>query len=204
MTSVLFLHLIAFFIGGIPFGYLLAKSKGIDITVEGSGNIGATNVHRVAGRLPGILTLIADACKGVVCVLLAFFVPENGAMLNPGSYAASLGFIGILGHCYSPFLKFQGGKGVATSLGAFSLLTPIPALISVLVFIVTLKCFRLVALASVVSAACLPLCYFLLAGENRNGMLTLMAILTAALITSRHKANIYRIRAGVEPKAGPS
>jgi glycerol-3-phosphate acyltransferase PlsY len=202
MTTVYLLHLAAFFIGGIPFGYILAKSRGVDIRSEGSGNIGATNVHRVVGKLPGILTLIADASKGAACVLLAFFVPENGAMLNPGSYAASLGFVGIVGHCYSPFLKFKGGKGVATSLGAFSILTPVPAIISVILFVVFIKAFRLVALASIAAAVSLPVNYYLLAQDGRNGMLMLMSVLTAALITSRHRENIYRMRAGVEPTTG--
>jgi len=186
--------LLAFLIGSIPFGYVFAKMKGVDITTLGSGNIGATNVKRILGKKAGALTLIADITKGALCPALTFLTLGNDHIL----FASVLGFCAILGHCYSPFLKGKGGKGVATSFGAFLSISPSAAIISLIVFVVVLKCFRYVALASITASYSLPFSLYIL---NQGTTLLLLGLLTAALISLRHKENIIRIKQGSEPKA---
>jgi acyl phosphate:glycerol-3-phosphate acyltransferase len=199
---------LGYLLGSIPFGYVLVRIfRGTDVRESGSGNIGATNVARTSPALGGA-TLALDALKGLAAVLLI-------QSIFPGS--TSLAFLAALaaicGHVFPPWLGFRGGKGVATGLGAFVLLTPKAILVVVGVFLIVAAVFRTIALASIFAAACLPAAVWLCgegrgvmsAGSPRVSLLMLivpaLSILAGAgLIIARHSSNIRRILAGTEPK----
>jgi glycerol-3-phosphate acyltransferase PlsY len=188
----------AYLLGSIPFGLLLAKLfAGSDIRKSGSGNIGATNVARVAGPGAGILTLALDAAKGSAAVWLA------GRFTEQSSTVMTLaGIIALLGHCFPVWLKFKGGKGVATALGVFLVLAPLAAIASLLVFIVVSAAWRYVSLGSVSAAASMPLLmYFLWApGHAPPLVVDFGTLFAAALVIFKHDANLQRLMDGEEPK----
>lgn len=192
----IFCGIVAFIVGGIPFGYLLAKSKGVDIRTQGSGNIGATNVKRTLGKKLGALTLVADVLKGAACPALLIILLGKEQI----AIAALLGFFSIVGHCYSPFLGGKGGKGVATSLGVFLIIAPIAAFVPILVFIATLKKSKYVALASILGSYSMVISTYLTVNKDKL-LVTLIGLLIAILITLRHKENIVRMKEGSEPQA---
>ena len=201
MTSILlpaFILLLSFLLGSIPIRFLIAKAKGMDIRKFGSGNVGATNINRTLGKKAGVLTLIGDLLKGSLSVLLAGNILVSSPHLVPWA-----GFFAILGHCFSPFLQWKGGKGVATSLGVFLVLSPVHTLISVVVFILVLWLSKYVSLASVAGAISMPLSTVLYPSFFLPGV-SIVAGLAACLICYRHKANLLRLRAGSEPKFGLS
>jgi glycerol-3-phosphate acyltransferase PlsY len=179
----------AYFLGSIPFGLLLAKLfAGSDIRKSGSGNIGATNVARVAGPAAGILTLVLDVAKGAAAVWLA------GRFTNQSSTAMTLaGVVALLGHCFPVWLKFKGGKAVATALAALGAL---------LVFIVVCLAWRYVSLGSVSAAAAMPLLmYFLWApGHAPPLVVDFGTLFAAALVIFKHDSNLQRLADGTEPK----
>lgn len=182
----------AYLIGSIPFGYLLVKLQtGQDVRALGSGNIGATNVLRTAGAAAGVATLLLDGGKGVLAVWLMDRA-SNGSMLWMSLAAAAV----IIGHIFPVYLKFKGGKAVATYAGAFAYLTPLPLLATALVFLIVVAATRYVSLASMVGALCFPLAVFLII--HPPAPVLLVAGLAGALVIWRHKANIQRIRAGTE------
>ncbi len=188
----------AYLLGSIPFGLILAKLfGGRDVRKTGSGNIGATNVARVAGPLAGILTLILDAGKGAVAVLLAAHLSNDSARWMMIAALAAL-----VGHCFPIWLKFKGGKGVATAAGVFLVLCPPAFLGSVILFILVVAFWRYVSLASVSAAAAMPLLlYFLWAPHHAPPLvITFGALAAALLIVYKHDANIQRLVEGVEPK----
>lgn len=182
----------AYLVGGIPFGLLIVKLKtGADVRESGSGNIGATNVLRTTGPLAGILTLVLDAAKGWFAVWLADTLTHRDVMWM--SFAA---LAVMLGHVFSPYLKFKGGKAVASFLGAFGYLTPIPVLVITLIFILVVVMTRYLSLGSVCGAALFPFaCFIILHPEWPVLVVSLGA---AVLILWRHQGNIARIRAGTE------
>jgi glycerol-3-phosphate acyltransferase PlsY len=188
----------AYLLGSIPFGVLLTwLFGGGDVRKSGSGNIGATNVVRVAGPLPGILTLLFDVAKGAAAVWLAGRVSNESAT---GMMIAALA--ALLGHCFPVWLKFRGGKGVATAAGAFLVLCP-PALIgSLILFLLVVFFWRYVSLASISAAASMPLLiYFLWAPHHAPPpLVTFGALAAAAIIVYKHDANIQRLVQGEEPK----
>ena len=196
--------LAAYLVGGIPFGLILGKLKGIDIREHGSGNIGATNVWRTCGKGFGLTCFVFDSMKGFLPVFAAGYF--SGQLSVNADYAQILaaGFT-VLGHTCSPYLKFRGGKGVATSAGAVFALSPAALGTALAAWIVTLALFKLVGLASVVAAIVLPLSAFLYQGlslvETGVPVLCLLSVL-GALTVFRHKSNIQRIIAGTEPKIG--
>ena len=200
MNLILILHVLAFFIGSIPFGYIVGKFYGVDIRDHGSGNIGATNVSRVVGKAPGYITLTADIAKGLLSVLLVCLIPPSSDFIFADSLAASLGLFAVLGHCYSPFMKFNGGKGVATAFGVFITLAPISAFIALGVSLLTLRLSRYVSLSAILAAVAIPISYAAIG--KPEGMLMTVAITVACVVISRHKSNIYRIAKGTEPKSG--
>src|SRR5258707_7319239 len=159
----LWLLLAAYFLGSIPFGLLLAKLFGsADVRKTGSGNIGATNVARVAGPLAGILTLILDTAKGAAAVWLAGRVTNESA-----TWMTIAAFAVLLGHCFPVWLRFKGGKGVATALGVFLALCPLAAVSALLLFLLCVAYWRYVSLGSVAAAAAMPLLiYFLWAPRH--------------------------------------
>jgi glycerol-3-phosphate acyltransferase PlsY len=186
---------LAYLVGAIPVGYLVGRAFGVeDIRRHGSGNIGATNVLRTAGRLPALLTLVGDAVKGGAAVALAAAVAgRDGAAA--GAVAA------VVGNCWSVFLRFRGGKGGATGLGAFLVLVPWAALPALIVFVVVTATFRYVSLASIMASACVPLGALLL-GYPRASVLACVA--AAAVVIGRHHENIARLTAGTERRLGNS
>ncbi len=188
----------AYLLGSIPFGLLFTKLfRGGDVRQSGSGNIGATNVARVAGPLPGILTLLFDAAKGAAAVWLAArFSNENATWMIIAALAA------LFGHCFPVWLKFRGGKGVATAAGAFLMLSPLALLGSVILFILVVAFWRYVSLGSISAAASMPLLiYFLWAPQHAPPpAVTFGALAAAGLIIYKHHANIQRLLQGEEPK----
>lgn len=191
MVIAIILVAAAYLVGSIPSGLLFSKALGVDIRSTGSGNIGATNVYRTLGRKVGILTLVADCLKGLIPVLIA------KQMGMPDVVIAATGLAAFLGHVYTIFLKFKGGKGVATALGVFLAASPLAVLLSLGIFIAVLLIWRYVSLGSIVSAAATPLFVALF---ERNGLLILMSIIIAAIVIVKHTTNIERIKAGTELK----
>jgi acyl phosphate:glycerol-3-phosphate acyltransferase len=181
----------AYLIGAIPTGVILTRIVGgKDIRNSGSGNIGATNVYRVAGRKLGVITLLGDCLKGLLPVLAA----QQIAHLDTTA-VAGVALAAFIGHCYPVYLGFKGGKGVATALGIFLVLSPKSVLAVLLVFVVVLWKWRFISLASVSAAAFTPLFVTLFNGSTPIFTVTLII---AAIVILRHKGNIERLRQGNE------
>jgi len=183
----------SYLMGSIPFGLVLGRVAGVDVRAGGSGNIGATNVARLAGRRLGTLTLLCDMLKGILPMLAAaWFLPET-----PGreTWVAVCGGAAFLGHLFPLYLRFRGGKGVATALGLFLYLTPAAALIAALVFVVVVHNWGYVSLGSLSAALLLPGLVWLLSGSVEN---TLLALGVGVLIWLKHRDNIGRLRRGEE------
>jgi glycerol-3-phosphate acyltransferase PlsY len=182
----------AYLVGGIPFGYLLVRWKtGEDVREQGSGNIGATNVLRTTGRSVAVATLLLDIAKGAIAVWIA-------DKLSGGSPLwMSLAALAVMaGHAFPVFLKFQGGKAVASFIGAFLYLTPIPMIAALLVFIMVVAATRQISTGSIVAAGSLPLAAWLI--EHPPSIVILATLVAAVFVIYRHRANIHRIRAGTE------
>jgi glycerol-3-phosphate acyltransferase PlsY len=192
------IFLLAGFLGSIPFGLLVTRCLGLaDPRGAGSGNIGATNVLRTSGWASGLLTLAGDIGKGAAAVGL---LPMLIATLQGGFYAPEAAALGaVLGHMYSPFTGFRGGKGVATGLGVFALLMPVPTLVATTIFVAAVGITRYISLGSILAALTVPL-----AGGwmGHPGETTATAMLIAALIIWRHKDNIRRLLRGEENRFG--
>jgi glycerol-3-phosphate acyltransferase PlsY len=191
MIIEIILAITAYLLGSIPTGLLLARSFGVDIRTAGSGNIGATNVYRTLGKKVGILTLIGDCIKGLVPVLAAKYLGMSS------EWIALVGLSAFLGHVYTVFLGFKGGKGVATALGVFLGISPITMLFAFAVFALVLWKWRFVSLASILAAATAPA---ILAITEKNLSYSLMAVVLAAIVILRHRDNIGRMRSGTENK----
>lgn len=181
---------VSYAVGSIPFGLLIGKFNRIDIRQRGSGNIGATNITRTLGRDWGIFCFFLDFCKGFVPVLVARqAVPDWGA--TPAILAAAAA---IAGHIWPVYLRFKGGKGMATSLGALIALAPLQVLICAAVWYIVFFITRYVSLASIIAALALPLASFFISTRVET---TLLAVI-AALIIYRHRSNIIRLLEGTE------
>ncbi|HET8564737.1 MAG TPA: glycerol-3-phosphate 1-O-acyltransferase PlsY [Candidatus Binatia bacterium] len=193
MLTALVLVMLAYLLGSVPTGYILGTRAGVDVRKAGSGNIGATNVARVVGMRPGVFTLIGDVVKGFVPVVVA---------LQLGLSSTATGLVGIaafLGHLYPVFLKFQGGKGVATALGVFLGVSPVATLVLIVVFAVVVLTSRFASLGSLIAAASAPIVLWLL---SYPPVLIAVSTFIACMITVRHRTNIQRLIAGTEPKFG--
>ena len=185
--------LVSYLVGSLPTGFLWAKACGVDIRTVGSGNIGATNVMRVLGKVPGVTVLLIDAAKGFVPVFLARkLAPEQGTPLEIMCCLAV-----IAGHNWTCWLKFKGGKGVATSAGALAAMLPGPMLCGLTVWCVVFAISRYVSLASLIGALALPVATWFFRPD-----LTWFAGLLGALVIYKHKSNIERLRAGTENRIG--
>src|SRR5271167_1587889 len=184
--------LIAYLIGGIPFGYLLVKlTTGRDVRASGSGNIGATNVLRTTGRAIAVVTLLLDIAKGFFAVWLAARLTDRSELWMSAAALAVMA-----GHAYPIFLKFHGGKAVASFIGAFLYLTPVPLVASLILFVIVVAATRHISMGSIVAAGSLPLAVWLI--EHPPGVVVLASAVAAVFIIYRHSANIGRIRAGTE------
>jgi glycerol-3-phosphate acyltransferase PlsY len=197
VLSLAGVFLVSAFLGAIPFGLIVTKSLGRDDPREaGSGNIGATNVLRTSGWATGLLTLAGDILKGSAAVaFVPGLLPATGDLPATGLAALAA----VLGHMYSPFTGFSGGKGVATGLGVFALLMPGPAALAVGVFIVAVGITRYVSLGSILAALTVPLAGALAAYPAEK---TVAAALISALVIFRHKDNIGRLIRGEENRFG--
>ena len=197
MLKVLIFVIISYLLGSLPNGLYVANLKGIDIRNEGSKNTGATNVFRVMGAKFGILVLILDALKGFIPLFIAekFGVTGNSLVL--------IGITAVIGHTFSHFLNFKGGKGVATSLGIFLYLAPIPMLITLLMFFVVVGITKYVSLGSVLASVMLPLLILFIPVNEKLGNKAIVFIISALLVTYiiyKHRANIQRLKNGTENK----
>jgi len=191
MTPLLVL-LIAYLLGAIPFGYLLVKwITGADVRGSGSGNIGATNVLRTTGRAAGIATLLLDIGKGYLAVWIAGRFTEHDPLWTSAAALAVMA-----GHAWPVFLRFKGGKAVASFVGAFLCLTPLALGAVLVVFVVAVAWTRFISLGSIVAAAVFPLAVWIV-GQPPLAV-EAAAVLGAALIIYKHKGNIQRLRAGKE------
>jgi acyl phosphate:glycerol-3-phosphate acyltransferase len=199
-AAVVFL---AYLLGSIPFGYLLVRLfVGGDVRETGSGGTGATNVTRRAGKGVGVLTLLLDLLKGMAAVLVA------RALLGAGEgalwWVCAAGAAVVLGHVFPVWLRFRGGKGVATGLGVFLVLAPLATLCAALVFVVVVWLWRYVSLGSIVAASVLPLAVWALGtlgvSDRAPAPLLALSILGAALIVLMHRANVGRLLRGEESK----
>lgn len=192
----------AFLLGSIPTGYLVARAKGVDIRRHGSGNIGATNVFRTLGKPLGIFVFFVDALKGFAAVWLA------GRFGGGSDWAGIIAAVAvIIGHNYTPWLGFQGGKGIATSAGVLLALTPWTVLFAALAWVIFFRATRHVSVASIAASAAVPLSVGALwaAGCGGNAPLLAFALVISALAIWRHRSNIRRLRDGTEPRfARPS
>jgi glycerol-3-phosphate acyltransferase PlsY len=188
----------AYILGSIPFGMILARLFGsADVRKSGSGNIGATNVARVAGPFAGILTLVFDTGKGAAAVLLAARIAHESA-----AWMMLAGLAALVGHCFPVWLKFKGGKGVAAALGVFLALCPVAALAALLLFMIVVVIWRYVSLGSITAAVAIPLLmYFLWAPRHAPPLIITFGSLAAAvLVVYKHDGNIQRLVEGKEPK----
>jgi acyl phosphate:glycerol-3-phosphate acyltransferase len=196
--TVLLIPFAAYLLGSIPFGLLLARLfGGGDVRKAGSGNIGATNVARVVGPLAGILTLVFDTAKGAAAVWLSGRVTNESA-----TWMMVAGFVVLLGHCFPVWLKFRGGKGVATALGVFLVLCPLAAVSALLLFLICVAYWRYVSLGSVAAAAAMPLLtYFLWAPHHAPPIIIDAGTLAIALLVIyKHDGNLQRLVEGTEPR----
>jgi len=185
------LLVLGYLLGAIPFGYLVARRAGVDIFKTGSGNIGATNVMRTLGKKAGLSVFALDVLKGLIPPIVAY-------RLGLGQDAAFFaGIAAVLGHIFSPFLRFKGGKGIATSLGALLGSVPATALTAFAIFVITVVLWRYISLGSVVAAFFVPVLSY---GYGDSLVVTLGLIPMAALLIWKHRANMERLRAGTESK----
>lgn len=183
---------LAYLIGGLPFGYWFVRlTMGKDIRTMGSGNIGATNVHRSAGRKAGVIVLLLDMLKGFVAVWLAAVITGGNTM------GLSLAAVAVmLGHCYPITLGFKGGKAVACFIGAFFYIAPLALLAVVPVFIVAVALSKYISVGSIIGALLFPLMVWLI--YHPAPPILIASIVSALLIVYRHKSNILRLKSGTE------
>ena len=192
MTFLLLIF--AYLLGSIPTGVILAKAfSNVDPRTQGSKNIGATNIYRTAGKTLGIITLLGDILKGLIPVVIARGALESHFWIGAVALAA------FLGHLYPIFLKFKGGKGIATGLGAFLALAPLSAILSLLVFLAVVYKWRYISLGSLTATAAFPI---LLAVLNPHRIYIPFAVIIGVLIFYRHRENLERLLGGRESKFG--
>jgi acyl phosphate:glycerol-3-phosphate acyltransferase len=183
---------LAYALGGLPFGYLIVHlASGKDVRTMGSGNVGATNVHRTVGGKAGVIVLFLDIVKGSCAVWIAASVTHG----DPLAVALAAGAV-MLGHCYSVFLRFRGGRAVASFVGAFLYLTPLPLMVSLIVFILVVAISKHISLGSIIAALIFPFAVWRV--QHPPQQILLASLFAAALIIYRHKPNILRLLKGEE------
>jgi len=204
MVTLAVLFVGSYLLGSIPFGYLAGRLVGIDIRQAGSGNVGATNVVRVLGKGYGYPVFALDFLKGFGAVKVSMLMapgrpPEWNSPEIVGILAA---MFSVLGHLYPPWLKFKGGKGVATSAGALLALTAVPTLIGIAIWIIVFWMTRYVSLASITAAVALPIVILVVRSHDQNNgkPLVYSSACVAVVIVWRHRSNLYRLMRGTEPR----
>jgi glycerol-3-phosphate acyltransferase PlsY len=185
--------LAAYLMGSIPFAQLLSRRRGIDLRRVGSGNVGATNVLRTLGVRPAVLAMMLDAVKGTVAVLIA------QRLTNGVAAPVVAGLASMIGHVYPVWLRFRGGKGVATAAGAFAVLTPVAAAVAVGVFLLTVAITRFISVGSMMAA--LTLAGWAIASDAPT-IVAIGAAIGAAMVLIGHRANVLRLVAGTERRVG--
>ena len=214
--SYILIALASYLLGSIPTGFLVAKAKGVDIRAAGSGNIGAANTTRVLGKPAGIFVLLVDAVKGYAACKLAIYLaahfttryydmrhdPDIVAQMNWGlkHFAILAGIFAVLGHNYPCWLKFKGGKGIATTAGVYLALAPWALLAAFIVFILVALFTRYVSVASITAAIALPVTVWIMSPDNL--LLGIVTTALGALAIYKHKSNIQRLMAGTENRLG--
>jgi len=210
LTHTLLIIVVSYLLGSIPFGYLLVRIfRGQDVRQTGSGNIGATNVARTGSKGLAIATLLLDALKGYLAVAHVFFFaahhPNHMPDYGPHSVyilAALAALFAIIGHMFPVWLRFQGGKGVATAVGAFLGIAPLAIVVVLVVFVAIVAITRYVSLGSIVGAVAFPIAAWWLEPETRSPIIMLLISASSLLIIVRHKDNIRRLLAGNENRFG--
>src|SRR5271157_4096184 len=197
--------LFAYFLGSIPFGYLIVRwQKGVDVRSTGSGSTGATNVMRNLGIVGFVATFILDVGKGTFAVLLASRLTSGDARWIPLSgdprWIAASSVAAILGHCFPVWLKFRGGKGVATGVGVFLALAPLQVALALVIFAIVVAIWRYISLGSIVATAAFPLLVYIM--KHPPLPIVLGAAVSALIIIAMHHANIRRLLSGTENKVG--
>ena len=204
MATLATLLIGSYLLGSIPFGYLAGRIAGIDIRQAGSGNVGATNVVRVLGKGYGYPVFALDVLKGFGAVKISMLMaPGRPAGWNsPEMFGMFAAMSSVLGHLYPPWLKFQGGKGVATSAGALLALTPIATFVGVAIWVVVFWLTRYVSLASVIAAVVLPIIILMLKpqADSARKPLFYSSVCVAAVVIWRHRSNLSRLIRGTEPR----
>jgi glycerol-3-phosphate acyltransferase PlsY len=194
----------SYLLGSIPFGYLAGRLGGIDIRQAGSGNVGATNVVRALGKAYGYPVFALDFLKGFTAVKISMLMaPGRPPEWNsPEIFGIVAAISSVLGHSYPPWLKFKGGKGVATSAGALLALTPIATLVGVAIWIVVFWLTRYVSLASITAAVLLPIIVLVVKSQDQNKgkPLVYSSVCVAAVVIWRHRSNLSRLIRGTEPR----
>jgi len=194
----------AFLLGAVPFGYLAGRMRGIDLRAHGSGNIGATNTLRVLGTRMGIVVLLLDVGKGLLPLLAARRLDGAAAGGANDWVVVGAGLAAILGHTFSPFLGFKGGKGVATSLGVLIGLSPLVAGLVVSVFLLVVAATRYVSLGSILAAITQAVLFWLPLFDGHAAPLPfrLFGLLAAVFVVLKHQSNVERLRKGTEARFG--
>jgi glycerol-3-phosphate acyltransferase PlsY len=194
------LVLVGYLLGSIPAGYIAGRIAGIDIRKEGSGNPGATNVVRVLGKRYGYPVFVVDVLKGLIPVILANTLIRNTGNIDGDLGAVLAGTAAVLGHTFPVWLRFKGGKGVATTVGVIAGLMPLAALGLLIIWVAVFFLTRYVSLASIVAAACLPLFVFAIDRIRHSGSQTLLVftLVVAALVIIRHRSNMVKLWQGTE------
>ena len=207
MLLYLIVGIVAYLLGSIPFGLVLVRIfRKEDIRQQGSGNIGATNVIRSGSKGLGAVTFLLDAAKGFGAVIFAWQLAlhMHQTQLQAQNLAATAAVCAIVGHIYTVWLRFKGGKGVATGFGVFLGIAPLSALVALLAFIVAFAISRYVSLASILAAIVFPLAALLRHHEPLTPFMIAVVILLPLLIILKHHANIRRLLAGTEYRFGKS
>ena len=198
MINIMLAVIVAYLIGSIPTSYLIGKTVGIDVRKEGSGNVGATNVLRTVGKIPALITLVIDILKGVVVVtVVAWFFSGRGIQIGQNGFRALLGLTGVAGHDWSIFLRWRGGKGVATTCGVLAILLPKETGIAALVFILAVWVTKYVSAASILLSMTIPVISVL---SGREIEYVILSVTLCILISYKHKDNIKRLLTGTENK----
>ncbi len=204
MVTLAVLLVGSYLLGSIPFGYLAGRLVGIDIRQAGSGNVGATNVVRVLGKRYGYPVFALDVLKGFGAVKISMLMASGRPpdWNSPEIFGILAAMSSVLGHLYPPWLKFNGGKGVATSAGALLALTPVATLTGVAIWIIVFCLTRYVSLASIIAAVALPIVILVFSSQDQNKGKPLFycSACVAAVIIWRHRSNVSRLMRGTEPR----